>query len=101
MPEHTDEEQTSQADGLSLDDLIPAHDAPGSGDHDDVHIGAAEWAEAHPNKTDALIEAGKTLDAAFASEDWDTALAAANTLVESAPDDAVPYLYRANVYVEK
>jgi tetratricopeptide (TPR) repeat protein len=101
MPEHTDEEQTSQANGLSLDNLIPANDTPDSGDHEDVHIGAAEWAESHPNRTDALIEAGKTLDAAFHDEDWDTALTAASTLVESAPDDAVPYLYRANVYVEK
>lgn len=102
MPEHTEEEQTAQANGLSLDDLVPndAHDEH-EHDHETVHLGAEAWAQAHASTSAALVEAGKALDAAYEREDWDAALAAANTLVEGASDDALPYLYRANVYVEK
>jgi tetratricopeptide (TPR) repeat protein len=101
MPEYNDEEQTSQADGLSLDDLILNDTLEHDPDHDLPHMGAATWAEAHPTKSEALIAAGKALDAAFHDEDWDAALTAANALIEGAPDAALPYLYRANVYVEK
>lgn len=70
-------------------------------DEEDENLGAADWVESLDDKTEAMADAAKRLDAAYEADEWEAAEAAANELIAARPTDPQPEMFLGMVLMGK